>query len=121
MTASRVAALLHGAVSLFAMALVGTLWMAAASIAALVGGTFISGLLQMFGTPMALVVLAAAALQLVAALAMARGWVWGRIVIAGYSVLLLLVFPIGTAVGGFTLWALFRPRPPEVFLPDAPR
>jgi len=120
MTASRVAALLHGAVSLFAMALVGTLWMAAASIAAWwahLHSRLAADVRHAPGAGGA----GAAALQLVAALAMARGWVWGRIVIAGYSVLLLLVFPIGTAVGGFTLWALFRPRPPEVFLPDAPR
>ena len=33
---------------------------------------------------------------------------WGRIVAIGWSMLLLLVIPIGTLLGGYGLWALLR-------------
>lgn len=121
MTARTAAACLHAAVALFLIVTVGLLWGAAASLTSLVGGTLFPGLLQMFGTPLALAAVGVAGLQLVAAVALMLGQRWARFVVAGYSVLLLFVVPFGTAVGGFTLWALFRPRPPETFLINAPR
>lgn len=65
--------------------------------------------------------------SLLGGIGLLRGRAWGRIVILMLSGLMMLIFPIGTALGGFGLWALLR-RPAHSALPrhfegatDAPR
>lgn len=46
--------------------------------------------------------------SLLGGIGLLRGRAWGRIVILMLSGLMILIFPIGTALGGFGLWALLR-------------
>ncbi|MEO6338844.1 MAG: hypothetical protein ABIO39_02295 [Caulobacteraceae bacterium] len=47
-----------------------------------------------------------------------RGKNWARVVIAVLSFLLLLAIPVGTALGGFGLWALATAKPAPAMAPD---
>ena len=60
------------------------------------------------GGALGLVVCTLLSLELVAAIGCLRGWRLARPVLLGLSVLQLLEFPIGTALGGYTLWAFLR-------------
>ena len=60
----------------------------------------------MFGKPIASVLIFLAALQSVSGVALLRGGRWPRYPLTFISLLLLLVFPIGTAVAVYTLWAM---------------
>jgi len=40
---------------------------------------------------------------------------WGRVVAIGWSMLLLLVVPIGTLLGGYGLWALLKQAPAPAY------
>lgn len=48
---------------------------------------------------------------LVGGIGLLHGQLWARIVIIAYSALLLIVFPFGTLLGGYGLWALLRSEP----------
>lgn len=60
------------------------------------------------GGALGLIACALLSLELVAAIGCLRGWPLARPVLLGLSVLQLLEFPIGTALGGYTLWAFLR-------------
>lgn len=47
---------------------------------------------------------------LVGGWALLKGRDWGRVVLSVASVIVLLLFPIGTAWGAYTLWALLHPE-----------
>jgi hypothetical protein len=48
--------------------------------------------------------------QLIGGIGLVRGHRWARVVILLLSALLLIVFPIGTLLGGFGFWALLGDR-----------
>jgi hypothetical protein len=54
-----------------------------------------------------------AALEIFGGILLLQGSRAGRVITIGFSILSLLNFPIGTAAGGYSLWALLReaPRP----------
>lgn len=60
-------------------------------------GAFIGGMFALYGVA-----------QVVAAIAYLNGSAAGRTFVIIFSAVLLLHFPIGTAVGGYSLWALLR-------------
>lgn len=49
--------------------------------------------------------------EIIAAVALLRGSSIGRIFVIVFGVLSLFKFPFGTALGGYTLWALLRKQP----------
>jgi len=101
-----VAGWLHMAIGAIFLITVIALWLLAAELAPLFKGSFVPDLFAMFGKPIAIAVICIAGLEVAAAIALVRRHTWARAVLIVYSLLLLLVFPIGTAVGAFTLWAL---------------
>lgn len=50
------------------------------------------------------------ALQVVAGIALMRGARWAAVVLCIFSVFYLLAFPVGTVLGGYTLWVLSNSR-----------
>jgi len=60
-------------------------------------GAFIVGIFALYGV-----------LQIVAAVSYLNGSQVGRTFVIVFSVISLFHFPIGTAVGGYSLWALLR-------------
>ena len=106
-----VAAWLHVVAGVFVAACVSMLWLAAAMLAPYFEGSFVPGLVAMFGRPVAVVLLVFAFVELVAAVALLRGRAWARGVLLGVSVLLVPIFPIGTAVALYSAWTfLVRPQ-----------
>ncbi|RZI71768.1 MAG: hypothetical protein EOP80_14600 [Variovorax sp.] len=105
-----VAAWLHVAIALLVAGCVAFLWFAAAELAPLMQGSFIPGLIAWVGRPVALTLFAVTALQLGAAVALLRQPGRGGTVLIVLSLLLLVIFPIGTAVGIYSLWALLVAR-----------
>ena len=69
-------------------------------------GTFIPGLLAMFGKPLATLLLTLAAVELISAVALTRAGLWSRYPLRFISFLLLFAFPIGTSVAIYTFWAM---------------
>jgi hypothetical protein len=109
-------ALLHGAVSVMIAAAVVLLWMAAAELAPLFHGSFVPELLAWLGRPVAIACLLLAAIGLAGAIGLWRHRRWARWPLIAVSVLLLWVFPIGTAMAVYTFWVLGRQpqmQPPE--------
>ena len=105
-SARRTVAGLHIAAGAFACVVVGTLWVCAALLEPLFEGTFVPGLVAMFGRPVALFVMALGTLEIAAAVALLRGSRWARIVLLVICVLQLAIFPIGTTIALVTGWLL---------------
>ncbi len=109
---------LHLVAGLFVFGVVAILWYLAAQLASLFDGSFIPGLFAKFGIPIAVFLLAASGLEIASSVALIRRnaepHAWARPVLIGVSALQLLIFPIGTAVAIYTIWALL------VLKPDAP-
>ena len=101
---------LHLIAGLFIFGCVATIWYAAAQLASWFSATFIPGLLATVGIPIAVTLLAASGLEIVAAFSLVIGkaqqYAWARPVLIGVSALQLLLFPIGTAIAVYSLWAL---------------
>jgi len=108
-----VAGWLHMAIGALFLITVIALWLLAAELAPFFEGSFVPELFSMFGKPIAIAVICIAGLEVAAAIALVRRHTWARVVLIVYSLLLLLVFPIGTAAGAFTLWALLSKPPTE--------
>ena len=85
---------------------VGILWVSAAQLEPLVEGTFVPGLVTMFGRPVALFLIALGTLEIAAAVALLRGRSWARVVLLLLSVLQLAIFPLGTTIALVTGWLL---------------
>ena len=62
---------------------------------------------------------AVAALQFAASLALMKYKPWARIAIIVLSCLSLLAFPIGTLLGGYSLWVLFHRDTVTLFSPSS--
>ena len=114
---------LHLIAGLFIFGCVAMIWYAAAQLASWFSATFIPGLLATVGIPIAVTLLAASGLEIVAAVALVmrnvKQHAWARPVLIGVSALQLLLFPIGTAVAVYSLWALLSQSPVSIE-PGAP-
>lgn len=108
-----IAGWLHMAIGAVFLITVIALWLLAAQLAPLFEGSFVPELFRMLGKPIAIAIIFIAGLEVAAAIALVRQHTWARVVLIAYSLLLLLVFPIGTAVGAFTLWALLSKPVPQ--------
>lgn len=122
MNHSRIAAGLHLASSLFIAAAVIGLWVLAADIAEGLSGTSIPALLAFFGKPIAVAALVVAGVELLSAMALLAGtrMRWPRYALAAIGLMQLWAFPIGTAIGLYTFWALFRSTETTATAPPGP-
>ena len=102
----KIASWLHIAVGALIAALISTLWICAALLAPVFEGSFIPGLVAMFGRPVAVALLAFATLEVAAAVALLRRRRWARYGLYGVAATQLVIFPIGTALALYTSWAL---------------
>ena len=106
---------LHLVAGLFIFGCVAMIWYAAAQLASWFSATFIPGLLATVGIPIAVTLLAASGLEIVAAVALVmrnvKQHAWARPVLIGVSALQFLLFPIGTAIAVYSLWALLSQSP----------
>jgi len=102
----KIASALHIAAGLFLVGTVGMLWVCAALLAPMFEGSFVPGLVAMFGRPVAVALIGFGALQMAAAVALWRKNAGARGVLLMVSAVLLFVFPIGTALAIYTFWAL---------------
>ena len=71
----------------------------------------IAGLVGSFGFIIFGFFFAFGAIEVIGGVLLLRGSAAGRVITILYSVLSLLNFPIGTAAGGYSLWALLRTVP----------
>lgn len=99
---------LHLIAGTFVFSLVTLLWVLASKLSSVFRGSFIPGLVAMFGKPVALALIVIALLDIIAAVGYLRHHGWARPLLIGVSVLELPIFPIGTAVGGYTLLTLLK-------------
>ena len=97
---------LHVTVSAFVIICVSVIWIASAGLSSTFEGTFIPGLVAMFGKPLATLLLTLAAVELISAVALTRAGLWSRYPLRFISFLLLFAFPIGTSVAIYTFWAM---------------
>jgi hypothetical protein len=94
-------------VGLFIAGTISVLWVSAAKLASLVRATFIPGLIAMYGKPIAIFLITVAIIDIVGAVALLRHQSWGRALMIAVGIAELPIFPIGTVVGAYTLWALW--------------
>lgn len=109
----KVASWLHIAAGALTAGLISTLWICAALLAPTFDGTFIPGLVAMFGRPVAVALLAFAALEVTAAVGLLGRRKWARFALYGVGAAQLVIFPIGTALTIYTLWALMLSDAPH--------
>ena len=76
--------------------------------------TGIVALIAGFGFALFLIIMAFPTLEIVGGVLLLRGSPVGRVITIVFSVLELINFPFGTAVGVYSLWALLREAPPSV-------
>ena len=88
-------------------AVVALLWVCAALLAPVFEGTFIPELVSAVGRPVALVLLAFAALEVAAAAALLRRRRWAAYALLAVGVAQLAIFPIGSALALYTFYALW--------------
>ena len=115
----RIAAWLHIGAGAFTAAVVALLGVCAALLAPMIGGTFIPELVSAVGRPVALVLLVFAALEVAAATALLKHRRWAPYALCAVGVVQLTIFPIGTALALYTLYAILASRlsaEPEVRL-----
>jgi hypothetical protein len=104
-----IVAWLHALEGMLVIACVATFWFAAAQLAPYFKGSFVPGLVALVGRPVAILLIACAGLEILAAAAMPRGHGWAKVLLLLFSVLQMAVFPIGTAIAVYTFWALLGP------------
>lgn len=109
----QIAAWLHIAAGAFVATLIAGLWVYAALLAPIFEGSFIPELFAMFGRPVAVALLSFAMLEIVAAVALLRRRRWARFALVAVGAAQLAVFPIGTALTLYTLWALLSGDEPD--------
>ncbi len=110
-THCRIAAGLNIALCLFELFVISLLAVFLSSIVALVGLDWpLFRFIAAFGGTLLSALAVIALVNLVAAIAYLRGSQLARIWLLLVNALMLLKFPLGTLVGGYTLWALLRPQ-----------
>lgn len=98
---------MHVVAGIFVVGCVALIWVAAAQLAPTFAGTFVPGLVALFGKPIAIVLIALASIEWLSAVALLfRNRTWARFALGAISVLLLFVFPIGTTLAVYTFFAL---------------
>ncbi len=102
----RITAGLHIAAGLFVAGTAGALWVCAALLAPTFEGSFVPGLVAMFGRPIAVALIGFGVLEVAAAVGVLRQSAWARVTLLLVSAVQLLMFPIGTALALYTVWAL---------------
>lgn len=105
-SARRTVAGVHIAAGAFVIVIVGLLWICAALLEPTFEGSFVPGLVAMFGRPVAALLIGLGVLEIAAALALLRRKAWARVALLALSVLQLLIFPIGTAIAVLSGWLL---------------
>jgi|GEM_PF-1566908 len=117
----RIASWMHIGAGAFMAALVSVLWVCAALLAPVFDGTFIPELVSAVGRPVAVVLLAFAALEVAAAAALLKRRRWAPYALFAVGAVQLMIFPIGTALALYTLYALLAVRAGNVpgLRPDA--
>ena len=114
---------LHIAAGVFVFGVVAILWYLAAQLAYLVSGTFIPVVFVIFGLPIAVILLATSGLEIASGIALiginVGPHAWARPVLIGVSALQLLIFPTGTAIAIYTIWALLFLKPDAPALPSS--
>jgi len=103
------AAALHIVAGTCTVGLISGLWVCAALLAPIFEGSFVPGLVAMFGRPVAIALIGFGVLETGTALALLRGRSWARVMLLMVSALQLPVVPIGTALALCTAWALVSP------------
>jgi hypothetical protein len=73
-------------------------------------GVMVGGIFMIFAVVFGLMFVAFSVPGLLAAWGMSKGKKWGAIVAAILSVFLLFNFPMGTLIGGYTLYLLSKPE-----------
>ena len=102
-----IVAALHLLAASFVAGCVAIVWIGAAMLAPTFEGSFIPPLLAAVGRPIAIFLLVVAAADAIAAIALLfESTTWARRVLLVISLPLLTVFPIGSALGIYSLWAL---------------
>ena len=112
---SRIAAVLHiglGALSLCVLLVIGAM----AAAVGVYGETFgldkeLGAMIGGIGMIVVISFALFAVLEIVGAVMLMRGNDSGRVITLAFSVLHLVNIPIGTAIGGYSLWALLRNAP----------
>ena len=117
----KIASWLHIAVGALIAALTSTLWICYALLAPVFDGSFIPGLVAMFGWPVAVALLAFATLEVAAAVALLRRRRWARFALYGVGAAQLVIFPISTALTIYTLWALIATDLSDTTRPNSSR
>lgn len=108
----KVAAALSIALSLFELFVISLMAMFLGSLIALLGThNELMRFIAAFGGAILAGFALVAGVNLVAAVCFLRGSQVARIWLILVNGLMLLKFPIGTLIGGYTLWALLRPLP----------
>ncbi len=117
-----IAACLHLVASLFVAACVSTIWIGAVLLAPLFDGSFVPALLAAVGRPVGFFLLGVALVDALAAIVLiARPSTVAGLVLVIVGLPLLFVFPIGTALAGYTAWALWWRPSPDAFDVATPR
>ena len=102
----RVVAWLHAITGFLLIGCIASLWFAAAQLAPYFKGSFVPGLTTLIGRPIAIFAILAGLLEMAAAAALPRGRGWARVTLIVFAVFQLPLFPIGTALSAYTLWAI---------------
>ena len=112
---------LHIAAGAFVCGIVAILWYLAAQLAYFVSGTIIPDIFVIFALPMAVILLVTSGAEIAGGVALIGRNVgphgWARPLLIGVSALQLLIFPIGTAIAIYTIWALLFLKPAVPALP----
>jgi hypothetical protein len=114
----RVAAWIHIVMGALGVCVLAILGLMAGAFGAVLGASvhghdegLVLGAIAGFGTLLFLFLMAFPALEIIGGVLLLRGSPVGRVLTIIFSILSLLNFPIGTAAGGYSLWALLREVP----------
>ena len=117
----RVAAWLHIVSGALFVCVLGIIGMVAGAFGAVLGATahghndgMLLGAIAGVGAIVFLFIMAFPALEIVGGVLLLRGSPVGKVLTIIFSILSLVNFPIGTAIGGYSLWALMREVPRDL-------
>ncbi len=102
----KIVAVLHALLGVFLLVAVVLIWKAAADLATWFEGSFIPGLFAFIGRPLGFFLIAVALAEIAAAIGLVLRQGWARAALIAASAALLLLIPIGTLVGAYTLFVL---------------
>lgn len=110
----KIAAALHVACGVFVLFVVAMVALVMGGVAAFAGfEPHLVAIAATFGGVVAVAFLLVGIAQIVAGILCFRGSNAARVVLVVFSLLSLVNFPIGTAIGGYSLWAFLRKAPDQ--------